>query len=71
MTQCVLITGASCGIGLASADYFHRKGWNVAASMREPPKDPISSERNGLIYPRLDVTDPKSIHRVTRFLCAD
>lgn len=61
MTQCVLITGASCGIGLASADYFHRQGWNVAASMREPTKDLISSERNGLIYPRLDVTDPKSI----------
>jgi short-subunit dehydrogenase len=61
MTQCVLITGASCGIGLATAEYFHRQGWNVAASMREPTKAPILGEHPGLIYPKLDVTDPKSI----------
>lgn len=61
MTKCVLITGASCGIGLATAGYFHRQGWNVAASMREPTKAPILGEHPGLIYPQLDVTDPKSI----------
>jgi NAD(P)-dependent dehydrogenase (short-subunit alcohol dehydrogenase family) len=61
MTKCVLITGASCGIGLATADYFHRKGWNVAASMRDPAKDHILGERPGLIRPQLDVTDPNSI----------
>ncbi|MGZ5622989.1 MAG: SDR family oxidoreductase [Methylobacter sp.] len=61
MTQCVLITGASCGIGLATADYFHRKGWNVAASMREPAKDLVLGDRHGLIRPQLDVTNPESI----------
>jgi short-subunit dehydrogenase len=61
MTQCVLITGASCGIGLATAEYFHRQGWNVAASMRDPKQQHLSDERPGLMYPRLDVTDPESI----------
>jgi NAD(P)-dependent dehydrogenase (short-subunit alcohol dehydrogenase family) len=61
MTKCVLITGASCGIGLAAAEHFHRQGWNVAASMRNPGSDLALSEHPGLIRPQLDVTDPKSI----------
>ncbi|MGZ4971088.1 MAG: SDR family NAD(P)-dependent oxidoreductase, partial [Methylobacter sp.] len=61
MTQCVLITGASCGIGLATADYFHRQGWNVAASIRDPAQDHILGDRPGLIRPQLDVCDPQSI----------
>jgi len=61
MTKSVLITGASCGIGLATAGYFHRQGWNVAASMRQPSKDRSLTERPGLIHPQLDVTDPASI----------
>lgn len=57
MTPCVLITGASCGIGLATANYFHSLGWNVAATMR----DPAQPESPGLIHPRLDVTDAETI----------
>ncbi|WP_199328315.1 SDR family NAD(P)-dependent oxidoreductase [Anabaena azotica] len=37
-SKTVLITGASSGIGKASAEYFHKKGWNVAATMRAPDK---------------------------------
>jgi NAD(P)-dependent dehydrogenase (short-subunit alcohol dehydrogenase family) len=29
----VLITGCSSGYGLATARYFHSKGWNVIATM--------------------------------------
>ena len=36
MPNTVLITGASSGIGRASAERFARAGWNVAATMRNP-----------------------------------
>jgi NAD(P)-dependent dehydrogenase (short-subunit alcohol dehydrogenase family) len=41
MTQTILITGASSGIGLATAELFQQKGWNVVATMRNP--DPNSA----------------------------
>jgi NAD(P)-dependent dehydrogenase (short-subunit alcohol dehydrogenase family) len=36
MTKTVFLTGASTGIGKAAARYFGEKGWNVAATMRDP-----------------------------------
>jgi NAD(P)-dependent dehydrogenase (short-subunit alcohol dehydrogenase family) len=36
MPKTVFITGASTGIGRAAVDYFRDKGWNVAATMRNP-----------------------------------
>jgi NAD(P)-dependent dehydrogenase (short-subunit alcohol dehydrogenase family) len=32
MTQTIFITGASSGIGKATAQYFHDKGWNVVVT---------------------------------------
>lgn len=61
MNRTVLITGASTGIGRASAIYFAKHGWNVAATMRHP--DSMSSDfnmENIRTYP-LDVTQPDSI----------
>lgn len=57
----VLITGASTGIGKASAQYFELKGWNVIATMRNPAseKDLKPSER--LMLTALDVTQGASI----------
>ena len=36
MSQTVLVTGASSGIGKASAMLFADRGWNVVATMRNP-----------------------------------
>ncbi len=63
MKQTVLITGTSSGIGKATAKFFHNKGWNVVATMRNPEKeDELNSLENVLVL-RLDVTDADSIRR--------
>jgi NAD(P)-dependent dehydrogenase (short-subunit alcohol dehydrogenase family) len=59
MAKTVLITGASSGIGEASAKYFAQKGWNVAATMR-CPNDRWAQVQN-VIVPLLDVTDERTI----------
>lgn len=57
----VLITGASSGIGEASAKYFLQQGWNVAATMRSPHKAGHWTNQRSVICPYLDVTKPDSI----------
>lgn len=37
MSKTVLITGASSGIGEATAKYFIQKGWNVSGKLRYSP----------------------------------
>ncbi|WP_238006882.1 SDR family oxidoreductase [Dactylosporangium sp. AC04546] len=54
-SQTVFITGASSGIGRATAELFLRQGWNVVATMREP--QPL----DGALVTRLDVTDRASV----------
>jgi NADP-dependent 3-hydroxy acid dehydrogenase YdfG len=57
----MLITGASCGIGEATAKYFLAKGWNVAATMRSPDRAGSWATGKSVICPRLDLSDPISI----------
>lgn len=55
--QTVLITGASTGLGRASAVLFRDNGWNVVATMRTPT--PIE----GCVVLPLDVTNQASVDR--------
>ncbi len=57
----ILITGASSGIGEATAKHFQINGWNVVATMRNPDTAGDLGELNNVQVVRLDVTEPNSI----------
>jgi len=62
MKKVILITGASSGIGKAAALYFAYKGWDVAATMRNPEKRQTGLENiEGIEITHMDVTDPESV----------
>jgi NAD(P)-dependent dehydrogenase (short-subunit alcohol dehydrogenase family) len=59
----VLITGTSTGIGMEAALFFAEKGWNVAATMRNPEKRTTELHgKPGITLFHLDVMDAASIH---------
>jgi NAD(P)-dependent dehydrogenase (short-subunit alcohol dehydrogenase family) len=68
-TRSVVVTGASRGLGLATAAHLHRQGWTVLAAMRSPEeglvrlREATRSEPDDprLVGIRLDVDDPASI----------
>ena len=62
MSNTVLITGASSGIGKATAIKFQAAGWNVVATMRSPEKETELTELDNVLVTRLDVTDTDSIN---------
>ncbi|HLH51710.1 MAG TPA: SDR family oxidoreductase [Roseiarcus sp.] len=57
----IVITGASSGIGKATARLFADKGWNVVATMRDPAVEKDLTETAKLKLAALDVQDPASI----------
>jgi NAD(P)-dependent dehydrogenase (short-subunit alcohol dehydrogenase family) len=66
MAKTILITGASGGIGRATALYFAEKGWNVAATLRDPLKADSVLKHPQIRLFALDVTDPNSIAKAIR-----
>ena len=61
MKKTILITGTSSGIGKATAIFFHEKGWNVVATMRNPEKEKELIKYSSILCLKLDVTDINSI----------
>ena len=57
----IVITGASSGIGEATARHFQRNGWNVIATMRDPSKGDALAALDNVAVVLLDVTDAASI----------
>ena len=61
MSQTVLITGASSGIGKAAAALFADRGWNVVATMRNPDDGADLAGPDNVLVSRLDLLDGDSI----------
>ncbi len=60
----IIITGASAGIGEASARLFASRGWKVIGGARREEKLKAISETlspGSFLYKSLDVTDPSSV----------
>ncbi len=66
MRKTILITGASAGIGKATAAHFHDRGWNVIATMRTPENEQELAGRENVLVPRLDVLDLDSISKAVQ-----
>ena len=57
--KAIFITGASSGLGRATAKLFASKGWRVIASMRDPKRVKELGNISGITLMALDVTAPK------------
>lgn len=60
----VLITGASKGIGRATAEKLVKKGYRVIGTCREPERLKEEDKVQGVLYKRLDLSDEESIKRL-------
>ena len=62
MSKTIFITGASSGIGKASAMLFASKGWKVIATMRNPNAEIELNRNENITLLPLDVTDLNQIN---------
>lgn len=60
MKKTVFITGASSGIGKATAKRFKEEGWNVVATMRNV-EDGVELKGDNVLVTKLDLLDSESI----------
>ena len=61
MSRTILVTGASSGIGKASATLFADRGWNVVATMRNTDDGAAFVGRDNVLLTALDLLDSESI----------
>lgn len=65
MQKTIFITGASTGLGKATAKLFHARGWKVIATMRQPEKETDLSQLDNVWLLPLDVTNKDQIAAAT------
>lgn len=63
MTKTIFITGASTGLGKATAKLFAAKGWKVIATMRDPKKETELNLIENITLLPLDVTQLDQIKK--------
>jgi len=61
MKKTIFITGASSGLGKATAKLFHENGWKVIATMRKPENETELTALENVKVIALDVTDSLQI----------
>lgn len=61
MNPTILVTGASSGIGKATAKLFNNNAWNIIATMRSPDNEEELTTLDKVLITRLDVTEQASI----------
>jgi NAD(P)-dependent dehydrogenase (short-subunit alcohol dehydrogenase family) len=61
MAKTIFITGASSGLGKASAKLFQSKGWNIIATMRNPENETELTQLDNISLLPLDVTNLEEI----------
>ncbi|MCT4784832.1 SDR family oxidoreductase [Exiguobacterium aestuarii] len=69
--QTIIITGASSGIGRATVELFSKRGWHVAATMRQPEDHQELSNLKGVSLYQLDVTNESSIRDAFKQIVSD
>lgn len=70
MTKTIFITGASSGMGKATAKLFQAKGWKVIATMRNPENETELDKLENISVIQLDVTDVAQINSVAKKVIA-
>ncbi|GAO31563.1 SDR family oxidoreductase [Geofilum rubicundum] len=71
LQQKAFITGASSGIGLETVKYLVTKGWQVAATMRNPDAAAELKDLPGVRVYALDVTQPDNVKSVVQTVWQD
>ncbi|TDW51444.1 short-subunit dehydrogenase [Flavobacterium sp. 270] len=66
MQKTIFITGASTGLGKASAKLFHQNGWQVIATMRNPEKETELNQLENVVLLPLDVTNADQINETIK-----
>lgn len=70
MQKTIFITGASSGLGKATAKLFQSKGWNVIATMRNPENETELTKLENVTVLKLDVTNINQIQETINFVTA-